>query len=83
MHEWHCARGSRCEQAIQHIGTAIVDLDYSYLDGALYQIALTYNPDDFHALLGVLEARYGRPAIQTVEPYQTIGGVKTTNEHVA
>jgi hypothetical protein len=68
-----------CWESNASIGPVPARITYSFKDDQFTHALITFKPDDYPTLRKIFIERYGKPTTETDEPYQTKGGVKTTN----
>jgi hypothetical protein len=62
------------------IGDARVSIHYRFRDNKLVRVMFGFATSDFTVILGAFTERYGAPTKRREEPYQTRGGIRTTNQ---
>jgi hypothetical protein len=72
-----------CLYEHQVINEADVAIRYNFLDDRLYQVVLTFAPEEFDQLVSALQAFYGPPASVRPSTFRTRGGTATPNSTVS
>jgi hypothetical protein len=74
-----CVAGRICYDSAAGIGPVRAHISFSFQDGQFTHALITFKPESFATLRRIFVERYGEPTSETEEPYQTKGGIKTTN----